>query len=303
VPVIMTSLLKTLRTKAPVYILIFPCVLILILMMVFPVIQTIRFSFSEVQLPSFKTNFIGMGNFERIYSKDEMPRVLQNTLVWIIGTIVLRFVLGFWAALVFNVKAKGSVALRIICMLPWTVPSIVSANIWRWIFQSDTGLLNGFLKANGMTALAHNWLGDSKTAELAVLTAYSWAGFPFVMLMLLAGMQGIPQELYEAGKIDGANQWQLFRYITIPSLKSIILIVLLLETISGFNSFDMIMAMTGGGPGGATEILGLFIYRTGFNNFDFGGASAISVTLLAIASCFFIFYGISNKQGKKRGAV
>ncbi|TDF93264.1 carbohydrate ABC transporter permease [Paenibacillus piri] len=298
----MNTLRKRIVQKIPVYVLILPCLLLLLMMMVYPIYQTIRFSMSEVVLPSFDTRFAGIDNFTKILAKDEVPAVFKNTIIWVIGTIVLRFILGFWAALTFNVKLPGSIALRIVCMLPWTVPSIVSANLWRWILQSDTGLLNGFLRASGLPGWAHNWLGDSKTAEFAVLLAYSWAGFPFVMLMLLAGMQGISKELYEAGKIDGANTIQLFRYITVPGLKSIMLVILLLEVISGFNSFDMIMAMTGGGPGGATEILGLFIYRIGFTSFDFGGASAISFMLLLIVSVFFVFYGIVNtKAARKRG--
>jgi multiple sugar transport system permease protein len=120
------------------------------------------------------------------------------------------------------------------------------------------------------------------------------------MLMLLAGMQGIPEELYDAAKIDGADSFQCFRFITIPSLKSIILIILLLEIISGFNSFDLLFTMTGGGPGGSSEILGLFIYRLGFTNFDFAGASAVSTVLIGVAVLCFIFYVPSS--AKKREA-
>lgn len=295
----MNTLRNAFRKKAPVYLLILPCVILLVTMMVYPIYQTVRFSMSDVKLPTFELNFTGLDNFTRIFAKDEIPQVFKNTFVWVFGTIVFRFVLGFWAALTFNVQVRGGMVLRILCLLPWTVPSIVAANLWRWILQTDTGLLNGFLRANGMGHLAYNWLGDPNTALLSVLIAYTWAGFPFVMLMLLAGMQGIPKELYEAGKIDGANQWQLFRHITIPGLKGIILVILLLEVISGFNSFDMLMVLTGGGPGGASEILGLFIYRTGFVNFDFGGASAISFTLLTMAIVFFVFYGIANQKAKR----
>jgi multiple sugar transport system permease protein len=185
---------------------------------------------------------------------------------------------------------RGRQFFRVLALLPWTIPSIVAANTWRWIFQSDYGLINGLLKAFGLGQFSHTWLGDPMTALPAVLTAYSWAGYPFVMLMLLAGMQGIPKDLYDAARIDGCSATQTFRYVTLPGLKSIIFIILILEVISGFNSFDMLFTMTGGGPGGASEILGLFIYRLAFTNFDFAGSSAVSVVLVSLAVIAFIFY-------------
>jgi multiple sugar transport system permease protein len=199
-----------------------------------------------------------------------------------------------------NAKLPGIVTLRVLVLLPWTVPSIVAANLWRWVFQSDYGLLNNGLRSIGLDNLIRPWLGDPNTALSAVMVAYSWAGYPFVMLMLLAGLQGIPKEYYEAARIDGANNRQLFMYITLPSLRSLIAILLLLEVINGLNSFDMLITMTGGGPGGASEILGLFIYRLGFTNFDFAGASAVSVTLLIIAAGVFLFYAPSQIRSRRR---
>ncbi len=290
---------RSFRKNMSAYLLILPCVLLLALMMVYPVFQTIRFSLFDVKLPSFDMQFSGLSNFARIFSKDEIATVFSNTFVWIIGSIILKFILGFWAAIIFNTKVKGGVFLRILCLLPWTMPSIASSNLWRWILQSDTGLLNEFLRSYGMGALARNWLGDPQTAIYAVMVANAWAGFPFVMLMILAAMQGIPKELYEAGEIDGAGPVQLFLNITLPILKPIIIVVLLLQIISNMNSFDMLYVLTGGGPGGASETLGLFIYRLGFTNFDFGGASAISIALLVIAFGFFIFYSLMNNKVKR----
>ncbi len=278
-----------------------PCTIVLVMMMFNPLIQTVEFSFSKIILPKFETHFIGIDNFVRVFSRPEVGLVLKNTFVWIIGTVALRFFLGFGAAIIMNSDVKGINVFRLIALLPWTVPSIVAANTWRWMLQGDFGLINGFLKEFGMGGLAHNWLGSSSTAIFSVLFAYSWAGYPFVMIMLLAGMQGIPKELYESGNIDGANAWQLFWYITVPSLKSVIFIILILEIISGFNSFDLLYTMTGGGPGGSSEILGLFIYRLGFTNFDFAGASAVSVVLIFMALLCFLFYGPSQARKKRMG--
>lgn len=278
-----------------------PCVVLLALMMVNPIIQTFKFSFSEILLPKFETTFIGLNNYLRVISKPEFWTVVTNTLLWVIGTVVFRFLLGFWGAMTLNSDVKGIGIFRFLILLPWTVPSIVSSNIWRWIFQSDYGLLNAALKEVGLGFLAHSWLGDSDTALWAAMIAYSWAGFPFVMMMLLAAMQAIPPELYAAAKVDGANRRQLFLFITVSSIRPIIAIVLMIEIISALNAFDMLFVMTGGGPGGSSEILGLFVYRLGFTNYDFAGASAVSVLLLFMTlSCFLIYLPYSRVQKRVR---
>jgi ABC-type sugar transport system permease subunit len=135
---------------------------------------------------------------------------------------------------------------------------------------------------------------------MAVIIAYTWAGYPFVMLLILARMQGIPQELYEAARIDGANAWQQFRYITLPSLKAVLLVALILEIVSGLNSFDTLVIMTGGGPAKATQIWGLEIYKTAFTAFNLGGASALSVLMFIAVLVMFVFYGAANKAAQRQ---
>ena len=197
-----------LRKYSVPYLFVLPCAAVLFVMMYNPVVRTFIYSFSKVELPSFRTTWVGTENIRRVFSLPAVPQVLWNTLVWVLGTIVSRFLLGFWAALSLNTDVKGRLLLRTLALLPWTVPSIVAANTWRWMLQADIGLVNGFLKKWGLDALALNWLGSPQTALGSVLTAYTWAGYPFVMIMLLAGMQGIPEDLYDAGKIDGASSAQ-----------------------------------------------------------------------------------------------
>jgi multiple sugar transport system permease protein len=289
-----------LRKHLPAYLFVLPCAAVLFLMMYNPVVRTFVYSFSRVELPSFATSWVGTQNIARVFSLPAVPQVLWNTLVWVLGTIVCRFLLGFWAALALNTEVRGRLLLRTLALLPWTVPSIVAANTWRWMLQADIGLVNGFLNKWGLDALALNWLGSPHTALGSVLAAYTWAGYPFVMIMLLAGMQGIPEDLYDAGKIDGASSTQAFFHITLPSLKNVIVILVLLEIISGFNSFDLLFVMTAGGPGGASEILGLFIYRLGFANFDFAGASAVSTVLIVVAIACFLLY-VPASARRRRG--
>jgi multiple sugar transport system permease protein len=285
------------RKYTAAYLFVLPCAIVLILMMLSPVIRTFIYSFSKVELPSFRTTWVGTQNIARVFSLPAVPQVLWNTAVWVVGTILFRFSIGFWAALALNSRIKGALLLRTLALLPWTVPSIVAANTWRWMLQSDIGLVNGFLKKWGLDWMAVNWLGSPQTALGSVLAAYTWAGYPFVMIMLLAGMQGISEDLYDAAKIDGTNAAQSFIHITLPSLKNVIVILVILEVISGFNSFDLLYIMTAGGPGGASEILGLFIYRLGFTNFDFAGASAVSTVLIVVAiACFLLYAPVSARR-------
>ena len=179
-------------------------------------------------------------------------------------------------------------------MLPWIMPSIVAALIWRWLYSTDFGVLNYFLRFLNPN-ITINWLGSANLALYSVIFAFSWTGFPFVMLMVLAGLQGIPSDYKEAARIDGANAMNVFTHITLPCLKPVFITLFALMLIDGINSFDLLFNLTAGGPGGASEIFSLAIYRYAFSNFDFAGASALSIILiLIIAIPFFIYIIFSS---------
>ena len=279
-----------------------PCTIVVLLMMIVPIIRTISFAFSEVTLPSFDTQFNGIRNFEKIVTLKEFPAIVKNTVVWLVGSVVLRTGMGFVAAFIMDGQGKPVKAVRLLALLPWTVPSIVSANSWRWMLQSDFGLINGMFKSVGLESWCRLWLSTAETALPSVLAAYTWAGFPFVMMMILAGLQGIPGELYESSAIDGASRIQQFFYITLPSLRSVITMVIVLEVVNAINAFDLLFVLTGGGPGTSSEILGLLIYRLGFTRFDFAGASAASTLLIGAALVCFLFYAPTQirKKGRNR---
>ena len=228
-----------------------------------------------------------------------MPTVIQNTILWTLGSVCLRMLMGMATALVMNSDVPGIKVLRVVVLIPWTVPSIVSASTWRWMFQGDFGVFNGMLKAWGFRSLS--FLADSSTAMPSILVAATWAGYPFVMMMILAAMQGLAKENFEAAYVDGANAFQRFWYITLPGIKPVLLIILALETINAINAFDMIFNMTGGGPGNATEIFGLFVYRLGFTNLDFASASAVSVVLILAALILFSIYSLFQRMVRREG--
>jgi multiple sugar transport system permease protein len=280
----------------PGYILVAPVVVMIVVMMIVPTLQTALFSVSKVQLPAMDTTFIGPDNYLRFLSNSSTGSLIQRTLFWVVATVALRFVMGFAAALVFNTAIRGTRWMRVLVFIPWAIPSVVAASLWRWVLQTDAGVINDTLRYWGASGLAQNWLGNPDLTLLLVVLAYSWAGFPFVMLFLLAGLQGIPQEYREAAQCDGANSWQVFRHITVPSMSGIIGIILLLETIMAINAFDMLFVMAGGGPADATTIFSLAVFDKVFTDFDYGGASAMSMVLFAVFAAFFVLYRLLNAR-------
>ena len=276
-----------------------PSVIAMACMVAYPLVLVLIYSFCKVSLPKFDLKYLGFENFRKVLTSSQLPVVLKNTLLWTFVSLLIRFILGFASALIMQVDFKGKTLFRIITLIPWTMPSIVAANLWRWIYNPDTGILN-FLVKQINPAAATNWLGNSSTALMAVIISYSWMGFPYLMLMIVAGMQGIPREYTEAARIDGANAVQVFFRITLPQLKGFLLILTLLEIISGFNSFDLIFTMTGGGPGVATETVGLNIYRMAFQNYDFGKASGMGVLLLIMVMIGFGLYSVRQRRLERR---
>lgn len=275
--------------------MVFPAAVVVLLMMFYPLVQVIIFSFSEVKLPYFDLSFVGLDNYASVLFQKSFLTIIANTLIWTAVSLSFRFILGFVSALIIDTSMLGKKAFRIIILLPWILPQIVTANIWRWLYNPENGLINSVLSSINPD-LALNWLGTRGTALLSVALTNVWMGFPFLMLMLVAGMQGIPKDFTEAAKIDGANAIQVFRHITLPSLKNIIVILAILEFINGFNSFDLLFVMTGGGPGISSETLGLYIYRTAFSNFNFGVSSATGMILIIAIVVFFVFYVPSTKR-------
>ena len=195
-------------------------------------------------------------------------------------------VIGFIIASLVNRPLKGRSVFRGILILPWIFPDVVVALLWKWIFNTQNGILNAFLQHLGLVNAPVTWLSSASTAMLCVIFVSIWKGFPLVMVQLLAGLQTIPEDLYEAAKIDGANAFQRFRYVTIPSLKPIISTVLILDTVWVFKQFTLVYIQTSGGPGSATMVSAIEIYKRAFSYFEFGYASAESVFILVI--CYAI---------------
>ena len=264
------------RTLA--YLLIAPTVTVLLALSIYPLIYSIRISF---QTGSGHATF---ENFTRLFSDQFFLSALLHTFVYAAVALTIEFFIGLGLALVLNEKMRGRNAFRALFLLPMMLPPVVVGVVWRLMLNSNFGALNGTLKGFGVNTEALTWTASPKLAMASVIMADVWQWTPFMFLILLAGLQAIPQEPYEAALIDGSNAWRTFRHVTLPLLKPAILIALLLRTMDLLRVFDHIFILTEGGPGFATETLSLYIYRTAFRFSNFGYAAAMSFVLLLITN-------------------
>jgi multiple sugar transport system permease protein len=269
------------------YLFLAPAVALLFSLSIYPLI----YSFSvSLQVESSKGVRWSFGNFQRLLSDNFFLSAMGHTFIFAVSALVCEFLLGLGLALLLNSRIRGRALFRASLLVPMMLPPVVVGVVWRLMLNPDFGAVNGTLKGFGFNTDALTWTASPRLALLSVIVVDIWQWTPFVFLVLLAGLQAIPQEPYEAAKIDGSSRWQTFRYVTLPLLKPAILIALLLRTMDLLRVFDQIVILTEGGPGFATETISLYIYRTAFRFFDFGYAAAMSFVLLAITNIISVVY-------------
>ena len=271
------------------YLFVFPTLLFLVLILIFPLGYAAFLAFREV-LPQFAMKFVGLANFKRAFHDPHFWRSLQTTVLFTVISVAFHMVLGFLLALMLSRRLKGSVLFRLLLLLPWMVSQVVAGVTWRWILNAQYGVANAVLKGLGLLHRDLPWLADIRLAFVSVVIAYAWQCFPFVMIMLYAGLQTIPKEQYEAAQIDGASSSQVLRYVTIPNLQYVILVTSLMDFIWAFRAFDLVKIMTDGGPLRSTELLSILVYRTSFEYYQFGYAAAIAMLMLLITLGFSLLY-------------
>lgn len=273
------------------YLLVLPASAVLALVVVYPIASLIWFSVHRVEpLRGPAQPFVGLDNYARLVGDSELLASLGQTLFWTAGSIVLQFALGLVAAVILNESFRGRGIARALLLLPWAMPAIAGAFAWKWLYHAQYGLLNEVLRGLGLIERGVSWLGDPATAMIAAVVTNTWRGFPFMMLMLLAAMQAIPRELYEAAAVDGASFGRQLRHVTLPLVRPVVFVVTLLAGIWTFNNFTYIYVLTGGGPAGRTEILITYVYRNGFEYFHFGYAAALSIILFGLVAAFSALY-------------
>ncbi len=263
-----------------------PLLLFVVLLLLFPVIGTLWLSLWK-DVSFLEREFVGFGNYLRLVGDSQFRGSVQFTVLFAAFSVALEMVLGVIVALVIHERFRGRGLMRGIALLPWAIPCVISARVWQLIYRYDYGLANTLIQ--GITGVPINWLGTSAGGIAALVLADVWRTTPFVAIIVLAGLQAVPEDLYKQGKIDGANIFQRFTKITLPSIKPVLLVALLFRTIDALRVFDLIYVITGGGPGGATTSVSLHSYRY-FLLGDFGYASTVSIALFVIAFAVSILY-------------
>jgi multiple sugar transport system permease protein len=281
-----TAFLKF-REGALAYWLVAPTVIVLLALSIYPLVYAVKTSF---QTGTGEATHFSFANFTRIFSDGFFLSALWHTLVYAVFALTFEFLFGLGLALLLDRRMRGRGVFRAVMLVPMMLPPVVVGVVWRLMYNSNFGALNGTLKMFGINTEPLIWTASPTVALACVIAVDVWQWTPFVFLILLAGLQAIPQEPYEAARLDGSNAWQTFRHITLPLLKPAILIALLLRTMDLLRVFDQVFILTEGGPGFATETVSLYIYRAAFRFFDFGYAAAMSFALLLLTNVISAIY-------------
>jgi len=257
------------------YTFVSPGVLLFVLVLGFPVVITVVNSFCPVWSSGIAK--FTLQNYRKVIQDWVFRKVFVNTLLFVSCTVLFHFLVGLMVAMALNTEVRAKRVLRILAILPWTVPDSISGVIWKFIYDPMGGTLNSLLFRLRLINTPIEWLSNPSLSLMSVIFADIWRGYPFVMLILLAGLQSIPPQIYEAAEVDGASTLGRFFHITLPQLKTMITIALALDTIWQFRRFGLVFTLTGGGPGRQTEILPILVYKQYFNYFNFEYAATIAV--------------------------
>ena len=260
-----------------------PALLIEAAIIVYPVSQTFWMSLHDFVL--FRPNnapFVGLGNFLRAFSDPVFWIAAWNSVIWIVCVVGLQFALGLGTALLLNQSFWWRGLARALVVIPWALPSVITALMWTWMYDYDLGIINDVLMRLRIIDAPIAWLARADTTLGAVILALVWQGFPFFAVMILAGLQTVPGELLDAAEIDGANAFQRLRKVVLPSIAEVIMTALLLRTIWVANSIDVILVMTGGGPGYTTYTVPLYAFLKAYSSMEFGYAAALALIVTAL---------------------
>ncbi len=284
------------------YLYIAPALIVMLIVIGYPIYYTVYLSFFATP-PSLSMDdkiWVGLDNYTRILRSESFRDVTKNTFVWTVFSTFFAFVLGFAAALVVQREFIGRGLVRGILLIPYVISAVAASYIWRWLYHSDSGLISGVLIDLGLIDRPINFLDDLNRVMPSLIVANVWKEFPFAMIMVLAGLQTVPEQLHRAAMVDGAGPWNRFIHVTVPHLKGVIVITTLLLLVTNLNSFTMVYIMTGGGPAGASELWITEIYQLAFGRLRFGLASAYSVILFIVMMTLGYFYVRALTRGDRQ---
>jgi multiple sugar transport system permease protein len=260
---------------------------------VYPLVSNVKMGFQNYTISSFYSGsapFVGFANYTAVFRDPQFVSIVTDTVLFTIGSLVFQFSLGLALAQFFRRAFPLNGVLRSLLLVPWLLPLVVSGTVWRWMMAYDSGVINQTLLHLHLISQPIPWLVSTKMALVAVTVANIWVGIPFNMVILYGGLQSLPEQVFEAAAIDGANAWQRFTRITLPMLRPVILVVLTLGLIYTLKAFDIIMLITQGGPANSSQTLTTFAYDLSFNQLSFGQGAAVGNILILVAVVFAAIY-------------
>ncbi len=270
--------------------LIAPTVIVFGSVIVYPLLSAIYLSFFNIFTPTLEGGFVGVANYVELLQTGAFWNALGNTLIWTVGTLTLQILFGVGMALVLHQNIWFRSLARSLILFPYFISTVVAVLVWKWLFNDLYGIMNHFLITVGIIDFPVDYLGTMPNAMISVILVGAWKYFPFVVIAVLARLQTIPDALYEAAKIDGAGPIARFFDVTLPQLRDVLVVIILLRAIWDFKEFDLIFLLTGGGPLSDTQTLPLLVYQEAFALNDMGMASAFAVVMMLIMLVFMIVY-------------
>lgn len=278
------------------WLLLAPVIIVMAVLVVWPFVTAVWIAFTDKSIGREAT-WIGLANFTQVLSSPRFQRALTNSLIFTVFAMAAKFVLGMAMALVLNQAFRGRNLLRAFFLIPWVLPGFVAYLLWRWMLDPLQGFMNYALIDLGLVTFPVEFLSNTTWALPSVIVAHVWRGFPFFGLAFLAGLQNISAEQYEAAAVDGASRLQQFRFVTLPGLRHVIIVVLLLATIWTFNAFEPVYLLTGGGPADATMVYTVLAYEMGIVNMRLGEASSVPVLILPVLGLWIVAVsGLMNRE-------
>ena len=270
--------------------LIAPTLVVFGAVIAYPLVYAVYLSFFDIYTPTLKGEWVGLENYRIMLTSGEFWTALYNTVVWTVGTLTLQIVVGVAMAMLLNLNFYFRSLARSLVLFPYFVSTVVAVLVWRWMFNDSYGILNRALLVSGISDMPLDWLGSMPNAMISIILVGAWKYFPFVVIAVLARLQTIPGELYEAARIDGAGPWARFWDVTLPQLREVLLVVVLLRTIWDFKEFDLIYLLTGGGPVTSTQTVPLLVYKQAFGMNAMGRASTYAIGIMVVLLVFMILY-------------
>jgi multiple sugar transport system permease protein len=286
------SLLQKIVDHRHDYFYVLPALLVMLVVIAFPIYYTIELSFFKTP-PNLQMRdkvWVGLDNYKLVLSSSQFHRVTWQTFIWTFASTLVSFALGLAAALALHRDFAGRGLLRAIFLIPYVVSAVAASYVWKWLYHSDFGVIGALAVQLGLTDQPINFIDNTQTVLASLIVVNVWREFPFAMVMLMAGLQTVPEQLLRAAQVDGANAWQRFWHITMPHLKGVSMVTVLLLMVANFNSFIIPWIMTSGGPAGASEIWITDIYNIAFGRQRYGTASAYAVILFIVMMVLGYFY-------------